>query len=152
MPYIIGILLGDALARIGFLRAAGAAIVLAASGYLAYRLVAANLDPGYAYAAAAAAPLALFGWTVWNPAASRFRLWIVDGVYLAARLAMWWAVATFVVGLVASGFRIDRWLTSEWSQAVTAGVFWGVQRILGVLTARSHRIMRDRSVIGRPPD
>jgi hypothetical protein len=151
MPYLVGIILGDALARIGFFRAVGAAAVLAGTGYLAYRLVAANLDPEHAYAAAAVARLSLFGWAVWNPAASRFRLWIVDGVYLAARLSMWWAVAAFVVGLVASGFRIDRWLTNEWPQAVTAGVFWGVQRIFGVLTARSHRIMGDRSVIGRPP-
>lgn len=148
MPYLIGIVLGDALARIGFFRAIGAALVLAASGYLAYRLVAANLDPQYAYAASVAAPLALFGWAVWNPAASRFRLWIVDGVYLAARLSMWWAVLVFAFGLVASGFRIDRWLTDEWPQAATAGLFWVVQWILGVRTARSHRIMGDRSVIG----
>lgn len=148
MPYLIGIVLGDALARIGFFRAIGAALVLAASGYLAYRLVAANLDPQYAYAASVAAPLALFGWAVWNPAASRFRLWIVDGVYLAARLSMWWAVLAFAFGLVASGFRIDRWLTDEWPQAATAGLFWVVQWILGVRTARSHRIMGDRSVIG----
>jgi hypothetical protein len=147
MPYIIGIILGDALARIGFFRAAGAAIVLAASGYLAYGLVAANLDPEYAYAAAAAAPLALFGWSAWNPAASRFRLWIVDGVYLAARLFMWWAAIAFVFGLVASGFRIDRWLTGGWPQAATAALFWTVQWILGVQTARSHRIMGDRSVV-----
>jgi hypothetical protein len=148
MPYLIGIVLGDALARIGFFRAIGAAFVLAASGYLAYRLVAANLDPRYAYAASAAAPLALFGWAVWKPAASRFRLWIVDGVYFAARLSMWWAVLAFAFGLVASGFRIDRWLTDEWPQAATAGLFWFVQWILGVRTARSHRIMGDRSVIG----
>ncbi len=148
MPYVIGIILGDALARIGFLRAAGAAIVLFASGYLAYRFVAANLDPEYARVAAAAAPLALFGWAAWNPAASRLRLWIVDIVYLAARISMWWAAIAFGIGLVASGFRIDRWLTEEWPQAVTAGVFWVVQWILGVRTARSHPIMGDRSVIG----
>ncbi|TCM07373.1 hypothetical protein [Sphingomonas sp. PP-CC-3G-468] len=147
MPYLIGIILGDVLARIGLFRAAGAAVVLAASGYLAYHLVAANLDPGYAYAAAAAAPLALFGWAVWNPAASRFRLWIVDGVYLAARLSMWWAAIAFAFGLAAAGFRVDRWLTAEWPQAATAGVFWAVQWVLGVQTARSHRIMGDRSVV-----
>ena len=148
MPYLIGLILGDALARIGFFRAAGAAIVLAASGYLAYRLVAANLDPGYAYVAAVAAPLALFGWAVWNPAASRFRLWIVDGVYLAARLSMWWAGLAFAIGLAAAGFHIDRWLSTEWPQAATAALFWLVQRALGAQVARSHRIMGDRSVIG----
>jgi hypothetical protein len=147
MPYIIGIIIGDALARIGFFRAAGATIALAATGYLAYRLVEANLDAGYAYAAAAAAPLALFGWAVWNPAASRFRLWIVDGVYLAARLSMWWAALAFAFGLAAAGFRLDRWLAVEWPQAATAGVFWVVQWGLGVQTARSHRIMGDRSVV-----
>ncbi len=147
MPYLIGIILGDVLGRIGFFRAAGAAIVLAVSGYLAYRLVAANLDPRYAYVAAAAAPLALFGWAIWNPAASRFRLWIVDGVYLAARLSMWWAALAFLGGLIASGFRIDRWLMTEWPQAATAGLFWVVQWVLGAQTARSHRIMGDRSVV-----
>ena len=134
----------------GFFRAAGAAIVLLATGYIAYRLVAANLDPGYAYAAAAGAPLALFGWSVWNPAASRFRLWIVDGVYLAARLSMWWALAAFVFGLAAAGFRIDRWLTGEWPQAATAGLFWAMQWILRVQIERSHRNMCDRSVVEGP--
>jgi len=147
MPYVIGILLGDALARIGFFRAVGAAIVLIATGFLAYRLVAANLDPDCAWMAGAAAPLALFGWAAWNPAASRFRLWIVDGVYLAARLSMWWALIAFAFGLAASGFRIDRWLTEEWPQAATAGLFWVVQWALGMRTARSHRIMAERGMI-----
>lgn len=89
MPFIIGMILGDVLDRIGFFRAAGAVLVLGGSGFLAYRLVAANLDVHYATASASAAPLAILGWAVWNPAGSRFRLWIVDGVYLLARLAMW---------------------------------------------------------------
>lgn len=147
MPYLIGMILGDTLARIGFFRAAGAIIVLAATGFLAHRLVAANLDPAHAYIAAAAAPLVLFGWAIWHPAASRLRLWIVDGVYLAARLAMWWAGIAFALGLVAAKFRIDNWLTAEWPQAATATVFWLVQRALGAQVARSHRIMGDRSVI-----
>lgn len=147
MPYLIGMILGDTLSRIGFFRAAGAAILLAATAFLAHRLVAANLDPEHAYIASAVAPLALFGWAVWNPAASRFRLWIVDGVYLAARLAMWCAAIAFAIGLVGTGFDIGRWMTQEWPQAVTAGVFWAVQRVLAVQTARSHRVMGDRSVM-----
>lgn len=147
MPYLIGMILGDVLGRIGFFRAAGAALLLGAVGFLAYRLVAANLDPAMAYGAAVAAPLTLFGWATWHPATSRFRLWIVDGVYLAARLAMWWAGIAFVLGLVAAGFRIDRWLAGEWPQAATAGFFWLVQRALGAQVARSHRILGERSVI-----
>ncbi len=147
MPYLIGMILGDALARIGFLRAAGAAIVLGAVGFLAHRLVEANIGPEHALTAAATAPILLFGWAVWNPAASRFRLWIVDGVYLAARLAMWWFVLAFVAGLAGAGFEVALWLTREWPQAVTAAVFWAVQRVLAVQTARSHRIMGDRSVV-----
>lgn len=147
MPYLIGMILGDTLARIGFFRAAGAIIVLAATGFLAHRLVATNLDPAHAYIAAAAAPLVLFGWAFWRPAASRLRLWIVDGVYFAARLAMWWAAAAFAIGLVVAEFRVDRWLSQEWPQAATAGIFWLVQRALGAQVGRSHRIMGERSVI-----
>ena len=147
MPYLIGMILGDVLGRIGFFRAAGAALLLGGVGFLAYRLVAANLDPAMAYGAAVAAPLAVFGWAIWHPAASRFRLWIVDGVYLASRLAMWWAAAAFAIGLVGAGFRIDRWLSQEWPQAATAGFFWLVQRALGAQVARSHRILGERSVI-----
>lgn len=147
MPYLIGMILGDVLGRIGFFRAAGATLLLGGVALLAYRLAAANLDPAMAYGAAAAAPLALFGWAIWHPAASRLRLWIVDGVYLAARLAMWWAAAAFAIGLVAAQFRIDCWLAGEWPQAATAGFFWLVQRALGAQVARSHRIMGERSVI-----
>ncbi|WP_375244700.1 hypothetical protein [Sphingomonas parapaucimobilis] len=147
MPYLIGMILGDTLARIGFFRAAGAIIVLAATGLLAHRLVAANLDPAHAYIAAAAAPLVLFGWAIWHPAASRLRLWIVDGVYLAARLAMWWAGIAFAIGLVVAEFRIDHWLSQEWPQAATAAFFWLAQWALGAQVARSHRIMGERSVI-----
>lgn len=147
MPYLIGMILGDVLGRIGFFRAAGATLLLGGVAFLAYRLAAANLDPAMAYGAAAAAPLVSFVWAIWHPAASRLRLWIVNGVYLAARLAMWWAGIAFVLGLVAAGFRIDHWLTAEWPQAATATVFWLVQRALDAQVARSHRIMDDRSVI-----
>ena len=147
MPYLIGMILGDVLGRIGFFRAAGAALLLGAVGFLAYRLVAANFDPAMAYGAAVAAPLAMFGWAIWHPAASRLRLWIVDGVYLAARLAMWWAGIAFAIGLVVAEFRIDHWLSQEWPQAATAEFFWLVQRALGAQVARSHRIMGERSVI-----
>jgi len=147
MPYLIGMILGDVLGRIGFFRAAGAALLLGGVGFLAYRLVAANLGPAMAYGAAVAAPLAVFGWAIWHPAASRFRLWIVDGVYLASRLAMWWAAAAFAIGLVGAEFRIDRWLSQEWPQAATAAFFWLVQWALGAQVARSHRIMGERSVI-----
>jgi len=147
MPYLIGMILGDLLGRIGFFRAAGAALLLGGVAFFAYRLVAANVDPTMAYGAAMVAPLAVFGWAIWRPAASRLRLWIVDGVYLAARLAMWWAGIAFAIGLVAAGFRIDRWLAGEWPQAATAGFFWLVQRALGAQVARSHRILGERSVI-----
>ncbi|GAA0460204.1 hypothetical protein [Sphingomonas molluscorum] len=147
MPFIIGMILGDVLGRIGFFRAAGAAIVLCATGFVAYRLVAANLDPGMAWVAGAAAPLALFGWAIWHPAKSRFRLWIVDGVFLAVRLAMWWAVIASAVGLVTSDFRLGTWLTREALFLPVAGVFWAVQWVLSVQVARSHRIMGDRSVV-----
>ena len=43
--------------------------------------------------------------------------------------------------------KVALWLTQEWPQAVTAVVFWAVQRVLAVQTARSHRIMGDRSVV-----
>ncbi|MET3436785.1 hypothetical protein [Sphingomonas sp. 1185] len=147
MPYLIGMILGDVLGRIGFFRAAGATLLLGGVAFLAYRLVAANLDPAIAYGGGAAAPLALFGWAIWHPAASRLRLWIVDGVYLAARLAMWWAGIAFAIGLVAAQFRIDRWLAGEWPQAATATFFWLVQQALGAQVARSHRIMGQRSII-----
>lgn len=147
MPYLIGMILGDLLGRIGFFRAAGAALVLGGCAFLAHRLVAANLDPRHAWIAGTAAPLALFGWAIWNPAASRFRLWIVDGVYLALRLGMWWAVGGFVVGLVGAGFRVDVWLRTAWPSALVAAVLWVVQWVLGIQTARSHRIMGDRSVV-----
>jgi hypothetical protein len=113
MAYIFGMILGDVLGRIEVLRAVGAALVLGEVEFVAYRLVAANLDPVLAYGAAAAAPLSVFGWAIWHPAASRLRLWTVDGVYLAARLPMWWANFAFVIGLAAAGFRIDRWLSTE---------------------------------------
>jgi hypothetical protein len=147
VPFIIGMILGDVLGRIGFFRAAGAAILLTAAGFIAYRLVAANLGPDMAWLAGTAAPVALFGWAIWHPASSRFRLWIVDGVFLAARLAMWWAVITSAVGLVTSSFHLGTWLTREALFLPVAGVFWAVQWVLSVQVGRSHRIMGDRSVV-----
>ncbi len=147
MPYLFGIILGNVLGRIGVFRAVGAALLLGGVGFLAYRLMAANLDPALAYGAAATAPLGMFGWAIWHPAASRLRLWIVDGVYLAARLSMWWAGLAFLIGLAAASFRIDRWLSAEWPQAATAALFLAGAAGLGAQVARSHRIMGDRSVI-----
>jgi hypothetical protein len=48
MPYLFGMILGDVIGRIGVFRAAGAALLLGGIGFVAYRLVAANLDPALA--------------------------------------------------------------------------------------------------------
>lgn len=147
MPYLIGILLGSLLGRIGFFRAAGAALLLGATAYLAHMLVSANVSTDLAWPASIVAPLALFAWAVWNPAASRLRLWIVDGVYLAARLAMWGLLFACAEALLAAEFRVGEWLWRGWPFAAAAAAMWGVQWILGIQTARSHRIMGDRSVV-----
>lgn len=147
MPYLIGILLGSLLGRIGFFRAAGAALLLGATAFLAHMLVSANVSADLAWAASIFAPLALFAWAVWNPAGSKLRLWIVDGVYLAARLAMWGLLVACAEVLFAAQFSVGEWLRQAWPFAAAAAAMWGVQWLLGVQTARSHRIMGDRSVV-----
>ena len=47
MPYIFGMILRDVLGRIGVFRRVGATLLLGGVGFLAYRLVAANLYPAW---------------------------------------------------------------------------------------------------------
>ena len=140
MGWVIGIILGDLLGRIGFFRAAGAALLLAGSSFVSYQLTSKNVDPGLAGPVAITVPVAIFAWEIWNPAGHRLRLWIVDGAYLAARIGMWFGIVLFALILVQVGFRVPLWIERAWTWAVFAAVLWVVQRALETRVRRSRRL------------
>lgn len=146
MGYLIGFILGDLLGRIGFFRAAGAALLLSGSSLVSYQLTLKNVDPGLAAPVAIAVPVAIFAWAIWNPGWHRLRLWIVDGAYLAARIGMWFGIVLFGLVLVQDGFRVPLWIERAWTWAVFAAVLWVVQRALGIRAGRSHRLATMRRI------
>lgn len=144
MAFVFGMLIGDALKRVGFFCALGTMLLLGGASFVSYRLVERNLDPALATAAAVAVPVALFVWAIWRPLRG-LRLWIVDGVYLAARFGMLLGLLAFAVALVEVGFHVRLWLERAWTWAVLAAVLWVVQRLLQVQVHRVHRIAEART-------
>lgn len=146
MPILIGLVLGHVLARVGFFRAAGALIVLAAVGFAAWRLMLANGDPRLATAAGFGVPLLVVVWAAWNPVRSKLQLWLFDGVFLVVRLLMWLSLIYVASYLFEADFHVPTWLRIAWPYAAVAGVAWGIQRIAEFHFLRRHAAMGSRSV------
>ena len=139
MAVLIGFFLGEFLKGVGFFRALGALLLLAGAAFVAHRLVERNLDPGMATMAAIVVPLALFVWAIWRPLGG-LRLWIIDGVYLAARFGMWFGLVLFGLILVQVGFHLRLWLERAWTWAALAAVLWVIQWLLDAQVRRVRRI------------
>ena len=148
MAFFLGLILGDLLGRVGFFRAAGALLLLASLSFVSYRLLAANGAQGVARAAAFAVPAMTFLWAMWSPASARSRLYIVEGVYLAARLLTWLCGFMACVVLLQVGFRLGSWMSREgWGWCLIGGALWTLQAAISAWTMRSDRLLGDRSVL-----
>lgn len=139
MAFLFGMLIGDTLKRVGFFCAFGTMLLLGGISFASYRLVERNLDPAMATAAAVVVPAVLLVWAIWRPLRG-LRLWIVDGVYLAARFGMLIGLVGFAAILPGSGFHVGLWLARAWTWAALAAVLWVVQRLLQAQVRRVHRI------------
>ena len=149
MPVLIGFFVGEFLKGVGFFRALGALLLLAGASFVTYRLVERNLDPAMATSAAVLVPLALFVWAIWRPLGG-LRLWIIDGVYLAARFGMWLGLVLFGLILVQVGFHLRLWIERAWTWAALTAVLWGVQWLLDAQVRRVRRMAEpsnDREVL-----
>lgn len=147
MAILLGFLIGDALGRIGLWRAIAVLAFWIALTAVAYRLAAANISPAAGFVAAVIAPLGMLVWTLWDPATSRFRLWLIDGIYLWARLAMWVSLVLLAWGLIEFDFRIAVTLAHVWPVMLVGAVAWLIQRGVLVLLKRSHDAAGERSVV-----
>jgi hypothetical protein len=146
MPFIWGWIVGGALARIAFSRAVVTLAlwygVVAAGYWLGY----ANISPAAGPVTAVVAPSGLFVWALWRPATSKARLWLIDGMYLWLRLAMWGCLVMFVGRLVAVGFKLTD-MAPAWPFAVGGGLAWLLQAGLIAWVTREHIRAGERSLV-----
>jgi hypothetical protein len=146
MPFIWGWIVGDALARIAFSRAIVTLALWYAVVAAGYWLGHSNISPAAGPVAAAIAPLALLAWTLWRPATSKARLWLIDGIYLWLRLAMWGCLVTVGAKLVAVNFKLTA-MAPAWPFAIGGGLAWLLQAGLIAWVARGHRQAGGRSLV-----
>jgi hypothetical protein len=146
MPFIWGWIVGDALVRIAFSRA----VVTLALWYgvvaAGYWLGHSNISPAAGPVTAVVAPVALVGWGLWRPATSKVRLWLIDGIYLWLRLAMWGCLVMVGAKLVVVNFKLAD-LAPAWPFAVGGGLAWLLQTGLIAWVARGHRRAGGRSLV-----
>jgi hypothetical protein len=146
MPFIWGWIVGDALARIAFSRA----IVTVALWYgvvaAGYWLGHSNISPAAGRVTAVIAPSALLAWTLWRPATSKARLWLIDGLYLWMRLTMWGCFVMVGGKLVAVNFKLTD-MAPAWPFAAGGGLAWLLQAGLIAWVAREHLRAGDRGLV-----
>lgn len=146
MPMLFGLLFGRLFARIAFSRAVVTLALWVGVVFVGVRVGVANFSDTGGYVLGALAPAALLGWALWQPATSRARLWLIDGVYLWLRLGMWWFAGAAALRFAADGLMLSSLPLALPYFAAAAGL-WAAQRALAGWVARSHRLAGDRSVM-----
>lgn len=144
--WITALILTDVLERVGVFRAAGAALLVGAAGWLSYKLVGANLSHQAGVVAGFGVPAAMLAWALWHPARTAMSANIVYGVLFCLRLLMFYGMFAAGWTLMQSGFHLEVWIGRAWQTiAITTGV-WAVQRVLLVWDERSHRLKSDQAL------
>lgn len=143
--WISALILTSVLREVGFFRAAGAALLVGGAGWLASRLVGANLSPGAGVVAGWGLPAAMLAWAMWRPARTSLSANIVYGVLFCLRLLMFVAFYQVARDLFRSQFHLPTLFVRHWMDLAVAAALWGGQRLLLVWAARSERIESARS-------
>ena len=143
MPVLFGLLVGDAFGR-GFARiilshAFLTLVVWCGAVWVGIRIGYYNISPAAGYVTGALTPAALLGWTLWRPARSRAKLWMLDGLFVWARLGMFWFGGWAAIRLFGSDWRLATWVVEAAPIVAAAAGFWALQRALVGLLVRSHR-------------
>ena len=121
MPFVLGWIFGGAFARIAFSRAV-VTLALWFGVFVAGNMFGrANISPSAGPVTAVLAPSALLAWALWRPATSRVRLWLLDGIYLWIRLAMFGCLIAIAWKLVSVRFSLVH-AAPSWPYAIGGGV------------------------------
>lgn len=104
--------------------------LLAGLGYVAYRATAANLHPRLAVPVAIGLPGAVVAWSLWSPASSGFRMWVVETLLVVTRLVIAFNVFFAVLKLFFVGFHVGPWLAATWPTLLTIPCAYLVYRLL----------------------
>ena len=151
MPVLLGILIGNAFgrgaARIVMSHAFLTLVIWCAVTLIGGRIGYYNISPAAGYVTAVLSPAVLLAWTLWHPARSRAKLWMLDGLYVWARLCMFWFGGWAAVRLFASQWRLGPWIVSALPQLAAAAGCWALQRALVGLLVRSHRREGNTSLV-----
>lgn len=146
MPFLVGWLMGDMFLKSGLFRPIVTVVFWWGLAWICFYLGYANVSPEAGQVLAVVVPLAVLVWALWDPARSKLRFWLVEGVTICVGLAFFGLLLAIAIKLVMVGFRL-RDLAPAWPFAVAAAVAWSVRRMLFMLIARSHRRAGERSVL-----
>lgn len=147
MPVLIGVLFGRLFMRIAFSRAVLTLILWAIVWGTASDAGGRLLGSGAGWIAGGLATATLLAWSLWRPARSRAKVWLLDGVYLWLRLGLIAAGALTVVSLFQGRGVTMAWAKDAWPIVLGGVAMWAAQRWLARLLVRSHGHEGDRSVM-----
>ena len=146
MPFLLGWLLGGAFLRTGLMRPVVTVLFWWGLTCVCFFIGDANISRDAGKALAGAVPLAVLAWAVSDPATSKVRFWLVEGLMICAGLAFVGFLIALAVRFAVAGFML-RDLGADWPLAAGAGAAWLVRRALQAVIDRSHRRAGDRSVV-----
>ena len=138
MPVLIGILFGRMFMRIAFLRAVLTLLLWAVVWATAEGAGGRLLGHRAGWLAGCLASATLLAWSLWRPARSRAKLWMLDGVYLWLRLCLIGAVALAALALLSDGLTVAL-AADAWPFVLGGVAAWVAQRWLTGLLVRSRR-------------
>ena len=151
MPVLFAVLFGGAvgngLARIMLSHAFLTLVVWCAAIWISIRIGYYNIGPAAGYVPGVLMPAALMAWTLWRPARSRAKLWMLGGLFVWARLGMFWFGGWAILRLINADWHLAAWIASAAPLVAAAVGFWALQRTMTGLLVRSHHREGDASCV-----
>lgn len=146
MPLLIGWLAGGMFLRSGLFRPVVTVLFWWGLTCVCFFVGDANISRLGGQVLAIVVPLAVLIWALWDPARSKVKFWLVEGVMICAGLAFMGLLVAVAVEFAMAGFRL-RDMVPAWPLAAWAGAAWLTRRLLVAIVERSHARVGERSVV-----
>ena len=138
MPVLIGVLFGRLFMQIAFSRAALTLLLWATVWGTAEDAGSQLVGHGAGRVTGWVAVAILLAWSLWRPARSKAKIWMLEGAYIWLRLGLIVAgVLSFMALLHERGVNAA-WARDAWPFLLGGVAAWAAQRWLAALLVRSH--------------
>lgn len=146
MPVIFGWMAGDLIGRVLVSRVVLTFAMWFAIAILGYKIGVANISPMGGSVLSILLPGTLLAWALVRPAASRVKIWLVEGMLVMIFAAQVWHGGKAAFRFIGNGFRLSQ-LGHVVAPLLVVAALWGVRTALLAWVRRSDERLGARSVL-----